>query len=98
MADRLDIEAAMATKAGMSYGMWKAMHPMSAIPIKPEPEVDDSYKRICAHCGKDFVVKDRRAKKYCNDECRDNAWRKYMRERMRERGKEKCVPGTAGCD
>lgn len=97
MADRLDIEVALAKKAGMSYGMWKAMQPRPAVPIKPEPEVDDSFRRVCAHCGKEFFVNDRRVKKYCGDECQCAAWEKKRREKIRE-WQKKCVSGTAGSD
>lgn len=79
--DRLAMDVAMATKAGMSYGMWKALHPRTDVPQEPEP--DERYVRICAHCGKEFVLHDRRVKKYCTDECRCKAWEKTKWERMR---------------
>lgn len=68
--DKLTADASNALKAGMSYGMYMAMkEPAKA----PTPEIV-GFKYTCQQCGKEFIVNNRRTRKYCGDRCRELAY------------------------
>ncbi len=80
--DKLSQEVAMALAAGMSYGKWKAMQQPVAVEEKPIPE----GWRKCEYCGKPF--KKAYGKRYCDLECREQAYKpraiELQREQMRK--------------
>lgn len=75
--DRITRTVIAAQKAGMSYGMYKALHPHT--PDDDQDETTDIYPEYlrpgnrvknCAQCGKQFAVMPMRAnKQYCSPEC-----------------------------
>ena len=87
--DRLARNAMLAREAGMTYGKWKALQPVVEIekPDMPKGMVP------CEWCRKPFFKKSN--KRFCNDECRVEAYaakqREYnaeMQRRWRKRQKE----------
>jgi len=75
--DNLSMDVSRATRAGMSYGFWKAMNPYTKDESVPEPQ---GYEHICAYCGKTFSRPDKRKIRYCGDRCKQAAERKRKRE------------------
>lgn len=73
--DKLTQENAQALAAGMSYGKWKALHPVSV-----EEKLSKPYYNIkkCAFCGFEFRS-DSGKKVYCSDSCREKAYLKRKR-------------------
>ena len=87
--DRLARNAMLAREAGMTYGKWKALQPVVEV---EKPDVPKDMV-ICEWCKKPF--KQRCHKRFCNDECRVQAYatkqREYnaeMQRRWRQRQKE----------
>lgn len=75
--DRLTMDVIEAHKVGMSYGMWKVMHPHTNYDEEiPEPEYMPDIR--CPVCGM-LVPKPRF--KFCSDECSNI----YRKERAYER-------------
>ena len=72
--DNLARDAVAATKAGMSYGQWKAQHPHTdpdKIPVVRHPKrVPNGSLATCPVCGREFKVTKDRAK-FCSVECRN---------------------------
>ena len=67
--DKLSQDSCDALKAGMSYGKYMAMKG-SANVTRPTP-APTGYYHVCQHCGKEFYVEDRKARKFCSDRCRE---------------------------
>ena len=63
--DNTSRDAALARKAGMSYGQWKILHPETAT---KKVEKKPKYQRVCPECGTEFGT-DRADKHYCCAEC-----------------------------
>ena len=88
--DNLAKDAMKAKQAGMSYGRWKALQE----PAKPKTRKIPDGWRCCAYCGEPF--KPRPHQKFCDIECRENAYsgrtknlrRDYFKE-YRERKKQR---------
>lgn len=72
--DNLSKDALAATRAGMSYGQWKAQHPYTdpdrMPPIRHAKRAPVGSSAICPVCGRQFEVTKDRAK-YCSVECRN---------------------------
>ena len=68
--DQLSIDSSNAIKAGMSYG--KYMATKKPVTITPQPV---GYKHTCQCCGKEFVTRYTRVRKYCSDQCREQYYR-----------------------
>lgn len=68
--DNLLTDARAAKRAGLSYGQWKAMQKPSE--IKPALKIGEN-RCTCVWCGKEFVQRDKRPRKYCGDYCRYEA-------------------------
>lgn len=62
--DRLTKDSLSASKAGMSYGKWKALHPHTE-----HEEKDDGTVRRCIVCGKKLYGHQRF---YCGHNCSQN--------------------------
>lgn len=73
--DNLDLDAADATSAGMSYGPWKAMHPFTRdanedrLQAKPKARPAKVYEVTCPVCGKQFTT-EHGNRVYCGDACK----------------------------
>ena len=91
--DQLTRDSIAAQKAGMSYGKWKALHPMSK--VESAPAVTE---KVCEICGRYIPIRDRGSganKKYtCSPGCAEERHRRRMaanyhkkRERMMFSGK-----------
>lgn len=66
--DNLTMNAIQCKAAGVSYGQWKAMHP-----VTKAIEIDEGLmEKSCAFCGKQFKTKNKR-KVFCCEECCHNA-------------------------
>lgn len=80
--DRLAQESTMAIAAGMSYGKWKALQTPTVI---EKPKEKPGIRCVCEWCGKEFIQRDNRRRKYCGDTCRMSAnyRRSYEREKAR---------------
>lgn len=61
--DNLTMNAIQCKAAGVSYGQWKAMHPVTRV-----IEADGLMEKSCAYCGKRFKTKNKR-KVFCCEEC-----------------------------
>ena len=86
MSDKLTLDASAATAAGMSYGQWKALHPVSPAQ-QPKPTVDFFNDiRVCPICGKQFHSVTR---KYCTEECYVVSSNKRTLERYYRKKKER---------
>lgn len=72
--DRLSRDAMAARAAGMSYGQWKAEHPITP-DEEPEPKITDTGVRevACLHCGKTILLRGNTSRRYCDDVCRQRA-------------------------
>jgi hypothetical protein len=69
---------------GVSYGKWKATQP-----VVDAPKRKTSGKvRTCEYCGKEIFDKYNRNRKYCDDNCRSNAW--YKRAYVGDKKEKKC--------
>lgn len=79
--DKLAMEAAKATAAGMSYGRWKATQPIvSHIPRK----IPNGYRLgVCKECGSEFMTNQPK-KVFCDDTCRG----KYFDRAYKMKAKE----------
>lgn len=89
LLDKLSQDAAAALAAGMTYGKWKGLqHERSKNKDlqsrKKEITENDTQEGwcICKHCGKPFLPKDKRKKKYCDDPCRVAEYQKRNREKL----------------
>ena len=71
--DRLSIESAMATAAGMTYGKWKALQ----TPQKITRKIPDGW-RLCEFCGKPF--KKNGAQRFCEIGCRNLAYKEKEKQ------------------
>lgn len=80
--DKLARENAQALAAGMSYGKWKALQPVT--PIKPKRPAEAYIERVCVQCGCTFVCYNKKERKYCGDRCRNKAY--YEREYAKNKG------------
>lgn len=63
--DNLSMNAFSATRAGTSYGKWKALHPVTMIII----DEDGGKIKTCPWCNIQFKTKNKK-KVFCCDECR----------------------------
>ena len=88
--DKLAQDAAKALAAGLSYGKWRAMQQ----PVETEKGIPEGYK-ICPQCGKKFKAGNN--KKFCEEYCRQQAYRyrareiemaRYYRKKEQRDGKE----------
>lgn len=75
--DSLAMDAKAAREAGMSYGMWKVLHPETKQGNEAMVSASASgrhkdmiYTITCAYCGRTFHTK-RKQKKYCDDVCKN---------------------------
>lgn len=76
--DNLSMDVSRATRAGMSYGYWKAMNPYT----KDESEVVPEGIRICPCCGESFYTKNKQTV-YCSVSCaRKQANRRAYERKM----------------
>lgn len=74
--DNLTMNAIQCKAAGVSYGQWKAMNP-----VTKAIEIDECLvEKSCAYCGKQFKTKNKR-KVFCCEECCHNAQLAKQRER-----------------
>lgn len=72
--DNLEKDVISAFRCGMSYGNYKAIHPITKTGEESEPR----YSK-CKECGKLFY-KSRKSKVFCSDYCRDRyGYRKRCR-------------------
>lgn len=72
--DNLEKDVVSAFRCGMSYGNYKAIHPITKTGEESEPR----YSK-CKECGKLFY-KSRKSKVFCSDYCRDRyGYRKRCR-------------------
>ena len=79
--DQLTMDCIAAQKAGMSYGMWKALHPHTRVePPKPEVAPVSEVPRYCLTCGELLSPYDHRNKLYCCPECSYEAKKARGRE------------------
>lgn len=62
--DNLAMDAIRCKNAGMSYGQWKATHPI----IRVVDADDGAMEKSCAHCGERFKTRNKR-KIYCCERC-----------------------------
>lgn len=74
--DNLARNAMLARRDGMSYGQWKAMHPITM--GKREPEEREC---VCEYCGSTFLNKTKRPQKYCQFYCQNEAAKLRAKER-----------------
>lgn len=84
--DNTSADALEATRAGMSYVQWKALHPYTKELREAAPQKKEAPKNevICKHCGRPFLPLRFKAKTiYCSDECRTAENNKRARERAR---------------
>jgi hypothetical protein len=84
LLDKLSQDAAAALAAGMTYGKWKGLqYEKGKVPVlqNREKEIPDGWL-VCQHCGKPFLPKDKRKKKYCDDPCRVAGYQKQNREKL----------------
>ena len=72
--DRLAKQAMIAKQANMSYGKWKA----TQAPVKIAKKEYPADWPLCEHCGKPF--KPLQGKRFCDVECRKEAYREKERE------------------
>lgn len=92
--DQLTLDCIAAQKAGMTYGKWKALNYVPpAVEIPKEEVIQDVPKRVCKHCGKEFIVS-HGSMLYCDSTCKyevakANQRAKYWikKERMMADGK-----------
>lgn len=78
--DNLARNSILDRKAGMSYGQWKALHPVTSEgkKEKPHPRQRDI---VCAYCGKTFSTNSKSTiRKYCDDFCRVEMDKQRKRE------------------
>lgn len=80
--DKLAWEVSQALSAGMSYGKWKALQ--TPVPVIEVKDVKNENEIACAYCGKVFIPRYNKRKKYCDDRCAHQASCKRRRERMNE--------------
>ena len=98
MASNLDKHIAEANAAGLSYG--KYMTTLQQEEPKPEPKAEPQVpeeekplcRKVCAHCGKEFPVFDRRSHKYCSDHCAKAANRERTRKKEKVREEKTAKP------
>ena len=64
--DNLAKDSTAALKAGMSYGMWKALHPFT----KHEQEKPRENVKLCHRCGNPIPKSSQPSRKYCSDLCK----------------------------
>lgn len=96
--DQLTMDSIAAKKAGMSYGMWKALHPAEKVQPAVGEEETVAPKQLCVICGKEVPYRPsgsgRQFTKCCSQECsyERHKWRQRMyvqrkKERMMADGK-----------
>ena len=73
--DNLSMDAARAKSDGMTYGVWKVLHPNTM----GEVVVNENI-RTCPNCGETFFTKGKKI--YCDSLCQKRAEAKRRRERM----------------
>ena len=82
--DQLAQDAAAALAAGMTYGKWKGLQyerSKNKEAQSREKEITEGLC-ICQHCGKPFLTKGKRKKKYCEDSCSAAEYQKRNREKL----------------
>lgn len=87
MSDNLSADVRAAASAGMSYGQWKVLHPVTRRneePKKPKAEMPKLW-RVCPICGKEFGVIKNTHRKYCSEECYHYANNQQTMERYHKR-------------
>ena len=73
--DNLTLDAMDAEAAGMSYGQYKAIHPVTKTANEPRlaakkpTRVVKVYKFICGRCGCKFTTENPK-RRYCSDGCK----------------------------
>ena len=69
--DQLTMDSIAAQKAGMSYGMWKALHPNTKVVENNQAEVavPQGELRYCLNCGEQISPYAHRNSLYCCPEC-----------------------------
>lgn len=73
--DQLTIDSTNAIKEGMSYGKYMATKKPTIPTITTTQSHDFSgYKHTCQFCRKEFVVYDRKVRKFCSDRCRERSY------------------------
>jgi hypothetical protein len=93
MMDNLAMNALLASQAGMSYGQWKALHPVTIETDNVPKNKPDMMELVCLNCGKKFLaMQNRKNRKYCNPACANSYNCKKHKERMkRKNGKTENV-------
>lgn len=74
--DNLARNAMSARKAGMTYGKWKALHPITMGEREPTEK-----ECVCAYCGSIFTKKTKIPQKYCQFYCQNEAAKIRAKER-----------------
>jgi len=90
--DNLAKDAAAALAAGMSYGMWKAIHGDTKVELEEDfsgDAIPEGWK-ICRHCGKLFKPNKYSGRQfYCDIECQRERQRIRERDRKRKQAEKK---------
>ena len=73
MMDNLDVCVKEAAEKGISYGKLMADKPLPEPKNPKEPNDGRAGTRICAQCGKEFPIYNKRPLKYCSPERRTAA-------------------------
>lgn len=92
--DNLARDSTAALRAGMSYGMWKALHPHT----KEKPlDVSEKPVKPCHWCGNPLPESSQPSRKYCCDKCKQaadkarygNKYRKQSSPELKKNNKRK---------
>ena len=91
--DKLSLDMIQCEKDGygVHYGRWKAAQ--APVEIAPKTDIPEGW-RICEWCGKPYKPWSKRAQKYCQVYCQNNASRERIKER-RDAQQTKSVPSEA---
>ncbi len=88
--DKLSLDMIECEKAGYGchYGAWKATQERP-VKVEPTPDALPEGWMICYYCGKPFELKTKRARKYCEYYCQQEAQKERARLRYRAEGEKK---------
>ena len=75
--DKLTLDMIQCEKDGFGvhYGAWRAAQYEKNGGVVP-PRKPKGYKRICLNCGKEFYAMVNRERKYCDERCRKQYYRR----------------------
>ena len=92
MVDQLTLDCIAAQKAGMTYGKWKALHPVTVVEPEPEKvpeevpeEMPKRAVRICPICGGNVPSDMHGSVRYCSVECKYEFIRRKQRDYYRRK-------------